>query len=164
MFPIYTLVDANAFVITPVLLDLWLSSFMPKPVLRKSENNFDPIALLIHVGIKTANFYVASRLAVLKLESNLICLHSNLEDFNNTKSSIEVWNKFLDAIAIIKQSGHKLLFIFLSSLAYVSRANVVLQHVENVVVARVYLLQHVPVDLWDFCLFDVLEGNRLGFL
>ena len=115
---------------------------MPKPVLRKSENIFNPIALLIHVGIKTANtygvfrlihvgikmanFYVASRLAVLKLESNLICLHSDRDDFNNTKETIAAINRCLDAIVIIKQSGHNLPLIFLSNLAYVSRANVVL--------------------------------------
>ena len=103
---------------------------MPKPVLRKSENNFDPIALLIHVGTKTANTYGVNRLAVLKLESNLICLHSDRDDFNNTKENIAAKNRCLDAIVIIKQSGHNhiplILFDKLHRIAYVSRANVVL--------------------------------------
>ena len=67
----------------------------------------DPIAILIPVGIKTANAYDVSKMRPLDDESNVMCLHSDLEDFKNTKT-IALETGFFYAIAIIKQSGHKL--------------------------------------------------------
>ena len=68
----------------------------------------DPIASQLPVEIKTANAYDVFNSARLHHESNVICLHSDREDFNNTKATIALENGFFYAIAIIKQSGHKL--------------------------------------------------------